>query len=194
MGKLIYSMSVSLDGFVETPSRSLDWVKVDEELHSVFNDEARGMSAFLYGRRMYELMTGYWPTAESDPSATPAMVEFARIWKDKPKVVFSTSIDRVEFNSRLVRENAADEVARLKAQPGFDMDVGGPTTAATFMPLGLIDEYRLYVHPVILGAGTRFFPPMDDHIPLKLLETRTFGSGVVLLRYAIGSPAAETDA
>ena len=96
MGRLIYSMSVSLDGFVETTSRSLDWVLVDDELHAFFNDEAREMSAFLYGRRMYDLMTDYWPTAESDPSATPAMVEFARIWKDRPKVVFSSSLERVD--------------------------------------------------------------------------------------------------
>src|SRR3954454_6342649 len=108
VGKLIYSMSVSLDGFVETRNRSLDWVLVDEELHSVFNDEAREMSAFLYGRRMEELMTAYWPTAEADPSARPAMVEFARIWKDKPKIVFSTTLDRVDWNSRLVRDNAVE--------------------------------------------------------------------------------------
>jgi RibD C-terminal domain. len=108
MGRLIYSMSVSLDGFVETPSRSLDWVTVDEELHSFFNDEAREMSAFLYGRRLYELMVDYWPTAETDPSATPAMLEFARIWKDKPKIVFSRTLGRVEWNSRLVRDDAAE--------------------------------------------------------------------------------------
>jgi len=186
MGKLIYSMSVSLDGFVETPSRSLDWVLVDEELHRFFNDEARSMSAFLYGRRMYELMTDYWPTAESDPTATPAMVEFARIWKERPKVVFSRSLDRVEWNSRLVREDAPGEVARLKAQPGFDMDVGGPTTASTLMRSGLVDEYRLYVHPVILGAGTPFFSPLDDRVRLELLETHEFGSGVVYLRYGVG--------
>jgi dihydrofolate reductase len=183
MGKLIYSLSVSLDGFVETPSRSLDWVRVDEELHSLFNDEARELSAFVYGRRMYELMVDYWPTAETDPSATPAMIEFARIWKDKPKVVLSTTLGQVDWNSRLVRDNAAEEVARLKAQPGFDMDVGGPTTAATLMRLGLIDEFHLFVQPVVLGAGTRFFPTLDDRIGLKLVETRTFGSGVVYLRY-----------
>ena len=183
MGRLIYSMSVSLDGFVETPSRSLDWVQVDEELHSVFNDEARGLSAFVYGRRMYELMVDYWPTAETDPAATPAMVEFARIWKDKPKIVLSTTLGQVGWNSRLVRDDAAAEVARLKAQPGFDMDVGGPTTAATLMRHGLIDEFHLFVHPVILGAGTRFFPSLDDRIGLKLVETRTFKSGVVYLGY-----------
>jgi dihydrofolate reductase len=189
MGRLIYSMSVSLDGFVETPSRSLDWVLVDEELHSLFNDEARAMSAFLYGRRMYELMIDYWPTAENDPSATPAMLEFARIWKDKPKIVFSRTLSRVDWNSRLVRDGALEEVARLKAQPGFDMDVGGPTAASPLIRAGLVDEYRLYVNPVILGAGTPFFPVLDDRIGLTLLETRTFGSGVVYLRYEAVSPA-----
>jgi dihydrofolate reductase len=183
MGRLIYGMSVSLDGFVETPSRSLDWALVDEELHSFFNDQARELSASLYGRRMYELMVDYWPTAEADPSATPAMLEFARIWKDLPKIVFSRTLERVEWNSRLVRDHAGEEVERLKAQPGFDMDVGGPTIAETFMRLGLIDEYRLFVHPVILGAGKPFFPGLADRIGLKLLETRTFGSGVVYLRY-----------
>jgi dihydrofolate reductase len=185
MGRLIYSMSVSLDGFVETPTRSLDWVLIDEELHSFFNDEAREMSAFLYGRRLYQLMTDHWPTAEADPSATPAMLEFARIWKDKPKIVLSRTLERVDWNSRLVRDDAAQEVARLKAQPGFDMSVGGPKTASTLMRLGLIDEYRLFVHPVILGAGTRFFPVLDDRIGLKHIETRSFGSGVVYLRHEV---------
>ena len=189
MGRLVYSMSVSLDGFVETPSRSLDWVLVDEELHSFFNDEARTMSGFLYGRRVYELMVDYWPTAETDPSATPAMRRFARIWKDTPKVVFSRTLDRVDWNSRLVRADAAAEVARLKAQPGFDMDVGGPMIASTLMRAGLIDEYRLFVQPVILGAGTPFFPALEARVGLKLLETRTFGSGVVYLRYETISPA-----
>ena len=188
MGKLIYSMSVSLDGFVNTPSGSLDWVRVDDELHRAFNDEAQAMSAFLYGRRMYELMTDYWPTAEDDPEATPAMVDFARIWRDKPKVVFSTTLEGVDFNSRLVRDGAVDEVARLKGQPGFDLDVGGPTTAATFLRAGLVDEVRLYVHPVVLGAGTPFFPALEEQIELEPIETRTFESGVVLLRQAVVRP------
>ncbi len=183
MGRLVYSMSVSLDGFVETPSRSLDWVLIDDELHSFLNDEAREMSAFLYGRRMYELMTAYWPTAASDPSATPAMLEFARIWRDKPKIVFSKTLEQVQWNSRLVSDDAGEEVARLKGQPGFDMDVGGPSLASTLVRLGLIDEYRLYVHPVILGAGTPFFPALEDRIRQRLVETRTFASGVVYLRY-----------
>jgi dihydrofolate reductase len=189
MGKLIYSMSLSLDGFVNTPTRSLDWVRVDEELHSFFNDEARAMSAFLYGRRMYELMAEYWPTAESDPAATPAMVEFARIWTDKPKVVFSASLERVNWNARLVRDDVVAEVRRLKAQPGFDMDVGGPTVAAGLIEHGLIDEYRLFIHPVILGAGTSFLPPLNERIGLRLVDVRRFGSGVEYLRYEVPTTA-----
>jgi dihydrofolate reductase len=133
-------------------------------------------------------MTDYWPTAERDPSATPAMLEFARIWRDKPKVVFSRTLQTVDWNSRLVRDDPAEEVARLKAQPGFDVSVGGPTLASTLMRHRLIDEYRLYVNPVVLGAGKRFFPELEDRVGLKLLETRTFGSGVVYLRYgAVGA-------
>ena len=142
MGRLIESMSVSLDGFVETPTRSLDWVLVDEELRAVINDEGRAMGAFLYGRRMYQLMAGYWPTAEADPSATPTMREFARIWRDRPKVVFSRTLEAVAWNSRLVRDDAALEVVRLKARSDLDMDAGGPTLAATLMGAGLIDEVR----------------------------------------------------
>ena len=135
-------------------------------------------------------MVDYWPTAATDPAATPAMLEFARIWKDKPKIVFSRTLGRVQWNSRLVRDDAAEEVARLKAEPGFDMDVGGPTIASMLTRLGLIDEYRLFVHPVILGAGTPLFPALEDRVGLKLLETRTFGSGVVYLRYEMVSPPA----
>jgi dihydrofolate reductase len=189
MGRLIYSMSVSLDGFVETPDRSLDWVLVDEELHSFFNDEARALSAFLYGRRIYELMAGYWPTAATDPKSVPVELDFARIWSDKPKIVFSRTLERVDWNSRLVRDDAVEEVARLKAQPGFDMGVGGPTLASTLIRHGLVDEYRLYVNPVILGSGRPFFPTLEQPIGLKLVETRTFGSGVVLLRYETSSRA-----
>jgi dihydrofolate reductase len=184
VGILVYSMSVSLDGFVETTSRSLDWVLVDEELHAFFNDEARAMSAFLYGRRMYQLMADYWPTADADPSATPAMLEFARIWNDKPKVVLSRTLERVDWNARLVRDEAVAEVQRLKARPGYDMDIGGPTAAAAFIRLGLVDEYRMFVHPVILGGGTPFLPSSEDRTGLRLVETRTFSNGVVYLRYA----------
>jgi dihydrofolate reductase len=183
MGRLIFSMSVSLDGFVDTPAHSLDWVRVDEELHREFNAEARSVGTSLYGRRMYELMAGYWPTGDRDPDGTPATVEFARIWQATPKVVFSRTLESVAHGARLVTDDAVAEVARMKAEANFDMDVGGPTLAGSLIAAGLVDEYRLYVHPVILGGGTRFFPPLDERADLELLETRTYGSGVVLLRY-----------
>jgi dihydrofolate reductase len=186
MRKVIYSMSVSLDGFIETPNREIDWVIIDEELHTFFNDQAREMGTFLYGRRMYELMVDYWPTADTLPSRPAYEVEFARIWKNMPKIVFSKTLDKVEWNSRLVRDNIAEEIAKLKAQPGKDLSLGGPTLASTFMQLGLIDEYQLFVNPVVLGGGTPFFPALRNPISLRLIETRTFSSGVVYLRYQSG--------
>ncbi len=183
MRKIIYSMSVSLDGFFNTPSRSLDWAQVDEELHTFFNDQARSITTSLYGRRMYELMTDYWPTAETDPSATPAMVEFGRIWKDIPRVVFSRTLERVDAGSRLVNDEAVAEAARLKSEPGGNMDVGGAALAGSLIEAGLVDEYRLLIHPVILGAGHPFFPPLKERVALRFVESRTFKSGVVYFRY-----------
>ncbi len=184
MGKLIYSMNVSLDGFVETPDHGLDWAAVDEELHTWFNDQARRVDAFLYGRRLHELMAAYWPAADSDPSATPSMLEFARIWRPKPKIVFSTTLETVEWNGRVVSGDVGVELAKLRQEFDGDLDVGGPTLASAFIERGLVDEYRLVVHPVVLGAGTRFFPGLDRLIGLRLVDTRTFESGAVYLGYA----------
>jgi dihydrofolate reductase len=189
MGKLIYTMNVSLDGFVETTDRSLTWTLVDEELHSWFNEEERSMDALLYGRRLYETMSAYWPTAESDPAATPATLEFARIWNAKPKVVFSTTLQAVRWNSRLVRGDATQQLAKLRAEFPGDLRVGGPTLASEFVRRNLIDEYHVVVHPVVLGAGTPFFPA-GSRVDLELFETRTFASGVVYLGYRRRSPAA----
>jgi len=183
MGKLIYSMNVSLDGYVETPEHSLDWANVDEELHGWFNDRTREVDASLYGRRMYELMAGYWPAAESDPSATPVEREFARIWKPMPKIVFSSTLTSVDWNSRLVRGDVGEELARLRTEFDGDLDVGGATLAAEFIRRGLVEEYRLLVHPVVLGAGTPFFPELESPIHLQLTETATFDSGVIYLGY-----------
>jgi dihydrofolate reductase len=182
MRKLIYLMNVSLDGFIEGPNRELDWTHVDEETMSLFNDQQRGMDTLLYGRRLYEVMT-YWETAEADPSISEVEREFARIWKNSTKLVFSKTLEQVQGNARLVRGDIAGEIAKLKQQPGKDLEIGGPNLASTVMQLGLIDEFRLVVHPVVLGSGTRFFPALADKIDLRLVETRVFGSGVVYLRY-----------
>jgi dihydrofolate reductase len=183
MGRLIYSMSVSLDGFIETPNREIDWVIVDEELHTFFNDQARKMGTFLYGRRMYELMVDFWPTAATNQSIPSYEVEYARIWKDMPKIVFSKTLDKVEWNSRLVREDLATKIVKLKAENDKDLDIGGPALASAAIKLGLVDEYQLFVNPVVLGGGTPFFPVLQSQMNLRLIETRVFGTGVVYLRY-----------
>ncbi len=182
MGRLVYSMMTSLDGFVETRDRGIEWVIVDEEVHSFANAQARECGAFLYGRRMYELMAGFWPTADEDPSAPGYVVEYAQIWRAKPKIVFSKTLDRVGWNGQIAREVVAEDIADLKRRYG-DLEVGGPALAATFARLGLIDEYGLFVNPIVLGSGTPFFPAVDGRIGLRLVETRKFASGVVYLRY-----------
>jgi dihydrofolate reductase len=193
MRKIILMMSVSLDGSFEGPGRELDWQMVDDELHAHFNDELRTMGAFLDGRVTYELMAGFWPTADTDPSSTGPMVEFARIWRDMPKIVYSRTLERADWNTTIVRDVVVDEVMELKEQPGRDLVLGGADLAATFMRHDLIDEYRLYVHPVVIGRGKPLFRASDAKISLKLAETRTFGNGVVLLRYQHpGAQAGET--
>lgn len=183
MGKLIYSLNVSLDGFTETPDHSLDWATVDEELHAWFNDQARTLDASLYGRRMYELMADYWPTAEADPSAADVEREFARIWKPMPKIVFSSSLEHVEHNARLVHGEVGKVLEDLRREFDGDLDVGGPNLAGQFVRRGLVDEYRLVVHPVVLGAGTPFWPELDAPLRLRLVETQTFASGAELRSY-----------
>jgi dihydrofolate reductase len=178
MGKLIYLMNVSLDGFVETPERSLDWTVVDDELHAWFNDQMRALDAELYGRRLYELMAAHWPTGEQDPASTETEREFARIWNPMPKIVFSNSLEHVEHNGRLVRGDVETVLQDIRREFDGDLGVGGPNLAGQFVRRGLVDEYRIVIHPVVLGAGTPFWPELDGPLRLRLVETRTFASGV----------------
>jgi dihydrofolate reductase len=177
-------LSMSLDGYFEGPARELDWHRVDEELHQHFNDVLAPMSVFIDGRVNYELMAGYWPHADEDPSATAPEREFARIWRDMPKLVYSRTLQHAEWNATIVREVVPEDILRLKQQPGGDMVVGGANLAATFTGYGLIDEYHIYVQPVVLGAGHPLFPASETRLPLKLIDTRRFDNGVVLLNYA----------
>ncbi len=185
MGKVVYLMNVSLDGFVETPDHSLDWGIVDEELHTWFNDQERQAGVDVYGRRLWEVMAAYWPTGESNPDSTEAMREFARFWNETPKVVFSSELESVGHGARLVRGDVGEELAKLREEFSGDIQVGGPTLAAQFIERGLVDVYRLVVHPVVLGAGTPFFPPLASPINLRLTETHSFSSGVVYLGYEV---------
>jgi len=182
MAKLIYSMGVSLDGFIAGPAGEIDWSAPDVELHRFHNEQTGELGASLLGRRLYEAMLP-WEAVESNPSAEEHMVEFARIWKALPKTVFSTTLERVEGNARLASGGIAEEAEGLRGAPGRDVSVGGAGLAASLIGLGLIDEYRMFVSPVVLGGGTRYFPPLEKRIELELLETRTFGSRVVYLRY-----------
>jgi dihydrofolate reductase len=183
MGKLVYSLSASLDGFIEGPDRDISWHRVDEELHSYFNEKFDAFGAFVSGRVTYEMMAEYWPTADTNPESTPVEVEFARIWRDKPKIVYSRTLDHADWNTTIVREIVPDEVRALKEQFEGDLVVGGPVIAAQLIPHGLIDEFHVNVMPVAIGAGTPMFPA-GAAFDLTLVESRAFGNGVVLLSYA----------
>lgn len=182
MPALIFSMGVSLDGYVAGPDGAIDWSTPDEELHRFHNAQTRELGVHLCGRRLYEEMR-FWDTPEASEADHEVVREFAGIWQALPKVVFSTTLDRVDGNATLARGDLAATVADLKERPGKDLAVGGPGLAATMIELGLVDEFRQFVSPVVLGGGTPYFPPLSERIPLELVETRTFGSRVVYLRY-----------
>jgi dihydrofolate reductase len=183
MGKLIYTMNTSLDGYVEDARGSLEWSTVDAEIHSWFNEDLRRSDAELYGRRLYETMAPYWPNAATDPASNDIELEFARAWLDTPKIVFSSTLESVDWNSRLVRGDPIAEYERLREEFPGDIGVGGPTLAAAFIQRGLVDEYRVMVHPVILGGGKPFWPRLERPQNLELIEERRFRAGVVLLAY-----------
>ncbi|MGZ8695422.1 MAG: dihydrofolate reductase family protein [Gaiellaceae bacterium] len=180
--RVIFSMGVSLDGFIAGPNGEIDWSAPDEELHRFHNAQTRELGAELCGRRLYEEMV-FWETADQNPAIAEHELEFARIWQALPKIVFSSTLQTVEGNARLATGGPAEEVARLRQQLGKDVAVGGAGLAAAFTKLGLIDEYRLFVSPVVLGGGTPYFPALENRIDLELVETRTFGSRAVYVRY-----------
>ena len=182
MGKLVYGMLTSLDGFIETSDRKIDWIPIDEELHRFFNEQARACELSLYGRRLYDVMSA-WYTWDTNPSATDYELEFARIWQATPKIVFSKSLTEVGPNATLLRDIVPEEILRLKQQSTGYVEVGGAALAAQLIRLGLVDEYRLVVCPVVLGGGTPFFPTLYVPINVRLVERQEFRSGVTYLRY-----------
>ena len=183
MRRVSYSMTMSLDGYIAGPGGNIDWSAPDEELHRFHNDQVRELGVHLLGRRLYETMV-YWETADQDPSASEVTLDFARIWQALPKVVFSKTLDRVEGNTRLASAGVVEEVARLKEEPGGDLAVGGAGLASELIERNLIDDYHVFICPILLGGGTPYFPAMERRIELELLETRTFGGGVQYLHYA----------
>jgi dihydrofolate reductase len=185
MRSVTYSMGVSLDGYIVGPDGYFDWSAPDEEASRFVTDELREIGVHLLGRRLYETML-YWETADQDPTLDDSMLEWAAIWKPLPKVVFSTTLSAVQGNARLASGGLAEEIERWRAEPGEgDIAIGGATLAAEAAASGLIDEYRVRVHPVLVGGGIPFFPRRERRVDLELVETRTFSSRVVYLRYRV---------
>lgn len=183
MRKLIYTMLTSLDGFIEDKNGSTEWAIVDDELHRHFNEEDAAKGAYLFGRRLFEDMCTYWPTADEDPEAPDYIREFAGIWRKKPKYVFSKTIKKADYNSVVISENVVEEIKKLKQEPGDDLSLSGATLAETCIRHGLVDEYLIYMNPVVLGRGRPIFPE-GINLPLTLTDTRSFGCGVVRLQYS----------
>ncbi|MFI1045863.1 dihydrofolate reductase family protein [Streptomyces griseoruber] len=190
MRKIVLMMSVSLDGYMEGPDRDISWHRVDDEVHQDANDFVAGMAGLLSGRVTHDLMADFWPTADADPEAPAVMAEFAAIWREIPKYVYSRTLEHADWNTTIVREVVPEEVRALKERrdaelgPG-DLALGGAELAAEFLRHGLVDQIRLYVHPVLIGRGKPLFPDTDTITGLHLAESRTFGNGVVLLRYDV---------
>ncbi len=185
MRSVTYSMGVSLDGYIVGPDGTFDWTEPDEEVFRFVTDEIREVGVHLLGRRLYETML-YWETADQDPSLDESLREWAALWKPLPKVVFSTTLSAVQGNARRATGGLAEEIERLRAEPEEgDIAIGGATLAAEAAALGLIDEYRARVCPVLVGGGTPFFAQHERRMDLELVESRTFGSGVVYLRYRV---------
>ena len=185
MRSVTYSMSASLDGYIVGPDGSFDWPGFDKDVFRFWIDEIRGVGAHLMGRRLYETML-YWETADQDPALGEAELEWASLWKPIPKVVFSSTLSELEGNARLASGGLEEEIERLRAEPGEgEIAIGGATLAAEAAASDLIDEYRVLVHPVLVGGGTPFFPQRERRVDLDLVETRTFSSRVVYLRYRV---------
>ncbi|MGW0484113.1 dihydrofolate reductase family protein [Nonomuraea sp. NPDC003214] len=184
MRKLIFGMNLSLDGYIAATGDDIGWSgPPSDELFQFWLDHERANDLVLYGRKLWETMSAAWPTGDQQPDATPARIEYARNWRDTPKVVFSSTIDKVDWNTRLVTGDAVTEIARLRAEDGGQMGIGGATLAGAAMRAGLIDEYVLVTYPVLVGGGTPFFTALDSWVNLNLVETRTYPGGVTLTRY-----------
>jgi dihydrofolate reductase len=185
MHSVTYSMSMSLDGYIAGPDGTFDWPGFDKEVFRFWIDEIRAVDVHLMGRRLYETML-YWETADQDHSLDESELEWAALWKPLPKVVFSHTLSEVQGNARLAAGGVAEEIERLRAEPGEgEIAIGGATLAAEVAALDLIDEYRVMVYPVLVGGGIPFFAHRERRVDLELVETRTFSSRVVYLRYRV---------
>ena len=186
MAKLLYSAIASLDGYVADEAGNFDWAAPDEEVHAFINDREWPIGTYLYGRRMYEVMVA-WETMHLLPDQSPVTLDFAAIWQAADKIVYSTTLATVaSAKTQLARDFDPAAIRQLKARAERDITVGGPALAAEALRAGLVDEYHLFVVPIIVGGGTSALPT-DLRLPLELLDERHFGGGVVYLRYHIAA-------
>jgi len=185
MRKVLLSNLVTLDGFFAGPKGELDWHIVDEEFNQYAIDLLSKVDALLFGKVTYQLMADYWPAAATNPSTPKSDVEIAEKMNNLPKIVFSKTLQEVKWNnSRLVKDNIAEEISKMKQQPGKDMVIfGSGSIVSTLMQHGLIDEYRIIVNPIVLGNDKPLFKGINGKQNLKLLKTKVLGSGVVILYY-----------
>jgi dihydrofolate reductase len=182
MAKLIYSAIASLDGYIADEDGNFDWAAPDEEVHRFVNDLERPVGTYLYGRRMYEVMV-YWETAHTLADQPPFIRDFAEIWHAADKIVYSKTLDTVSSaRTRIERDFDLEAVRQLKASAGSDITVGGPELAAQAIEAGLVDEFHLFLTPIVVGGGTRALPD-NVRVELELLEERRFGNGVVHVHY-----------
>lgn len=185
MRDVVYSLGASLDGYVIGPDGRFDWATPDPDVFALAMDEVRGVGVHLLGRRLYETMT-FWEAVEHDPALDAAEREFAVLWQRLPKVVFSRTLTSVVGHTRLATTDLATEIARLRADdgPAGDIAIGGPHLAAQAASLGLIDEFRIRIHPILLGGGVPYFPQDEQTVPLECVESRAVG-GVQYARYRV---------
>jgi dihydrofolate reductase len=182
MAKLIYSAITSLDGYVADEDGKFDWAAPDEEVHRFVNDLERPVGTYLYGRRLYETMV-YWETAHTLPDQPPFIQDFAGIWQAAYKIVYSKTLEMVSSaKTRIERDFDPDAVRQMKAAADRDISVGGPDLATQAIKAGLVDEYHLFLTPIIVGGGQQSLPD-NVRLELELLEERRFGNGVVHLHY-----------
>jgi dihydrofolate reductase len=185
MRRVTYSMGISADGYITGPDGEITGPAPDEETWRVVLDEIRQVDVHLLGRKLYETML-YWEPGDEEASFDDREREWAAIWRALPKVVFSTTLTAVQGNTRLASGGLAEEIERLRAEPGEgDIAIGGATLAAEAAALDLIDEYRVRVYPMLVGGGTPFFAQAERRVDLELLEARTFSSPTVYLRYRV---------
>ena len=183
--KIVVWMQSSLDGRTQGPHGEFDWPVIGSEVHAHFVDKLRNAGLFGYGRKVFEMMAAYWPTADQDPASTPMQAEYSRIWKPMPKLAFSRSLETTDWNTTVIRDVDAETIReRVDGAAGNLYLFGGPELVSAFIEKDLVDEFEIFVHPVVLGGGTPLFPDLNERRRIKLVGSRTFDSCVVGLQYA----------